>query len=144
MSLQEVADAMRSKRPTVQRYFEPEYRENGVLPVELAIKLAGVFEGKGDPPIRRNEVMDLTGLPRVADQTGYSRMPYEVAEAISEALARLSLEGRDPPRDVVEVGARMMTSLSELYESDHAVRQDPEQTRVALKVLALQFGRQAH
>lgn len=142
MSLQDIADALDSKRATVQRYFKDEYQEGGTLPVPLAMKLAVAFAGKGEPPITKDEVLDLTGLPQVADERGghYAQLPYEVVEAMAETAARLALRGQEPPADVVEAITRTLSELSALYEHDPSARHDAGQTRGALKVLSRRFA----
>lgn len=61
MTMDAVATAMGLKgRSSVQRFFAPH-----ALSVSIAdaIKLAAAFEGKGQPPIRREEVLGLADMP---------------------------------------------------------------------------------
>ena len=141
LSLQDIADRMEMKRATVQRYFDPDYRVDGVLDVDLALKLATALVGEGEPAISKDDLLDLTGLPQVgARGESYTPLSYEVAEAMAETVARLALGGKDPPVDVVEAIAKTLTSLTALYESEPEARLDPNQTRGALKVLYRQFA----
>lgn len=143
MSLQDIADAMKMKRPTVQRYFKEDYRPSEPLPLGLAIELAAAMEGKGNPPIAREEILDLTGLPQVAPPApGPDPLPYEIAEAMAETAAKIALEGREPPRDIVESIAKTLTALFQLYASEPSARRDVALTRGALSALALQFAPQ--
>lgn len=59
MTLDEVAQAMGLKgRSSVQRLFVPHL---DTLSIEDALRLADCFEGKGDPPITRQEVLAVSG-----------------------------------------------------------------------------------
>lgn len=63
LSMDKVAEGMGlSGRSSVQRLFASHLES---LEVKDALRLAEVFDGKGDPPIKRDEVLALAGIDRL-------------------------------------------------------------------------------
>lgn len=62
MTLDAVAnDAGYSRRSSIQRYFHRDYDAKR-LPYEIALKLTKALAGKGNPPIKEEEVLALSGV----------------------------------------------------------------------------------
>ncbi len=71
-----------------QRYESSKnYSRREYLPLELAIRIGRVLEGKGKPPIQNSEVLDLAGVDRAhgvgSDQP---RTPYQIIEHHASAV----------------------------------------------------------
>lgn len=65
----------------IQRYVTAHH--NIPLKVDVAMRLADAMEGKGSPPIRRNEVMDLVGMPPLP---ATNASPFQMEGASMERL----------------------------------------------------------
>lgn len=64
LSMDAVAKALNWKfGSAVQRYEDPKRFKRRYLPLDLAEKLLPIFEGRGDPPIQKAEILALAGFP---------------------------------------------------------------------------------
>jgi hypothetical protein len=62
LSMRSMARALGYKDgSSYQRYEDPEKMEDKQLPIKLALLIIGKFDGKGTPPINREEVLALVG-----------------------------------------------------------------------------------
>lgn len=105
MTLEDVAAAMQlAGRSSVQRFFTPQLE---TLSISDALRLADVLEGRGNPPIRRGEVLELAG--------GAERL---VEIAPNDDLAPRFM---DLPKDVPVYGTAMGTFRDE--EGAQAIEQ---------------------
>jgi hypothetical protein len=146
LSLQQIADAMGAKsRSAVQRYFEDDWRPNGYLHLEEAIKLGSALVGHGDPPIVMDDIFNLTALPQVpirrADQV--PPLSPEVVDVLAETLG-LVAAGRELSASEKATLGSIIQGMSELFRTDLPARQNPEMARGALRLLALQHGLPNH
>jgi len=66
---------------SIQRYADPDF--DGPLGVEVAMRFADAMEGQGDPPIKRAEVLALTGLV-----TATNGQPFRVEGGAAERMRR--------------------------------------------------------
>ncbi len=75
---------------SVQRYELPYNYGNKFLPLELVLKLIPVFEGRGDPPIQRDEISELAGVSVIAtpDPDTQFEKTFKAAEGMLRALIR--------------------------------------------------------
>ncbi len=74
----------------MQRYELPYNYGNKFLPLELVLKLIPVFEGRGDPPIQRDEISELAGVSVIAtpDPDTHFEKTFKAAEGMLRALIR--------------------------------------------------------
>lgn len=111
MSLEAIAAAAGYKgRSSVQNFFSPAFEKP--LEMEAAHKLASAFEGKGSPPISRNEVMALTG----AFDTNAIPVQYEGA---SEQRMRQDIPILGTALGADRVAGELAIEQTCLYEQEH-------------------------
>lgn len=147
LSLGDIASELEKARSSIQRFFEKDYKPGGMLSLEEAIMFAGVFVGKGKPPIQSDDIFGLTALRSLPAEaafppSGLDGLSKEVAEAVARALIRVVNPGQEPPEETVEVLAEMLRELAELYRRDPAMRSDAARTTGALQLLGMQLSRQ--
>lgn len=143
LSLKDIADALGAKqRSSIQRYFRDDFQpRNGLLGLEEAMRFAGVFVGKGDPPIQMDEILNLTALPQVPIRRADDVPPLseDVAHVLADVLGSVAA-GRALPAEERATLASIIQAISELFRTDLTIRQNPDRTRGALDILVLQHA----
>ncbi len=75
---------------SVQRYELGRNFGDKFLPLELVIKLIPIFEGRGDPPILRSEIVEMAGVNTIVDteHDNHFEKTFKAADAMLRALIR--------------------------------------------------------
>lgn len=73
---------------SVQRYELDGNFGDKYLPLELIIKLIPIFEGRGDPPILRAEIVEMAGVNTIVDTENdtHFEKTFKAAEGMLQAL----------------------------------------------------------
>lgn len=133
MSLNDVAVRMGYRNASsIQRYFNSTY-DPPALPNHLAKKLLKVLDGKGTPPICREEILAMCGLPiEPAREAGIN-----FAAATTAAVARIASE--DPfPEAILQNFDEILRELDVLAQANATIRNDRGHLETALRVLIAQ------
>ncbi|MGV0879471.1 S24 family peptidase [Martelella sp. FLE1502] len=135
MTLAAMAKAMGYKgASSIQRYFsEADYKKNYIAP-DVAEKFEQALAGKGNPPIRADEIWELTGAPRKAPKASligsYDPDQHEANDSeggFTRDFWRGSVEGALPEIDAKlgagsgQVGDIVNIPLGEQSISGHGV-----------------------
>lgn len=129
MSLHEVAVRMGYRNASsIQRYFNSAY-DPPALPNHLAKKLLKVLDGKGSPPIRREEILAVCDLP------SKPHSDLDFAASIAIAVSRIWSAGPLPEEDAQR--------MKEIVHKIDALRVqqpglDQGQVEAAMRALLLQ------
>lgn len=81
-----------------QRYEDPALYRKDTLSLPLARKLADIFEGKGSPPVRREEILMLAGIAELTPNQVISLDQHQIIWCIGEVVADVWRDTLEWPR----------------------------------------------
>ena len=105
LSMATLAHGLGYKTPSGYQHYETERYKSDFLKPEVAERLADILEGLGMPPIRREEVIILTGRDPATFAAGLVSVPRPVMPRITSAGGRKFTGPLAPARDLPVLGA---------------------------------------
>lgn len=101
---------------SLQRYLEPDYLSDGLLPVKLASRFAKALTGRGAPPIDAQEIFNLAGLELTAAGSArpieqFTQAPNATIFSLQSANDLQSLMARAVARDLPIYGTALGADL---------------------------------
>lgn len=147
LSMGDLATLMGYKGPSsIQRYLEPSYLEQGLLPLRLASKFSSALTGRGSPPITSQEVFALAGIELTSGGAARPLSSFDLPTATfaSDAVQSnvLPMMRRSLDRDLPIFGTALGADLETVSVDGHdiAVEQSSLDTSEAIDFVQRPFS----